>query len=332
MTVRQFVGVTALLVGLCGSPGAELLAAQPASLGVAQLACLDSAVLAPSRLTPCTRMVAPTGLRVPSPPNSARRSAQSPGGAGEGALIGLGVGLAAGTASALLLAEGCEENESRCTVTLIVGGAALGAGIGAVVGAMSGREGDTTASRTQAIIGGGFLSSGAYFTGPATIELVNGDAFMAMAQVSMEIHPSFAVVLAGAYANPEWRLTRVPLPGSMGLSGAALWFADAALRGRLPFGAASPRAPSVFAQAGPALGYYSLSTTVGSNVFDEDVVGLAAALGVGLTMPLSHRFGIEVMAKDYVASFDSPESFEAFGLEGRTAHTLLLLASARLGL
>jgi hypothetical protein len=242
------------------------------------------------------------------------------------------VGLAVGTASALLLAKGCEENQSKCTVTLIVGGAALGAGIGAVIGAMSGREGDTTASRTHAIVGGGFLSSGAYFTGPATIELVNGDAFVAMAQVSMAVHRSAAVVLAGSYASPEWQLTRVPLPGSMGLSGASLWFADAAFRGHLAFGAASPTAASVFAQAGPGLGYYSLSTTVGSNVFDEDSVSLTAALGVGLTLPLSHRFGIEVMAKDYIASFDSPESLEAFGLEGRTAHTLLLLASARLGL
>jgi hypothetical protein len=251
-------------------------------------------------------------LRAPSLPSSAQGSARSAGGAGEGALIGLGVGLAAGTVSALVLAKGCEENESKCTATLIVGGAALGAGVGAVIGAMSDRRGDTTASRTHAIVGGGFLSSGAYFTGPATIELVNGDAFATMAQVSMAVHPSFAVVLA--------------------LSGASLWFADAALRGHLRFGAPSPMVPSVLVQAGPGLGYYSLSATVGSYVYDEDAISLAAALGVGLTLPLSYRFGIEVMAKDYIVSFASPESLEAFGLEGRTAHTLLLLAGARLGL
>jgi hypothetical protein len=236
-------------------------------------------------------------LRAPSLPSSAQGSARSAGGAGEGALIGLGVGLAAGTVSALVLAKGCEENESKCTATLIVGGAALGAGVGAVIGAMSDRRGDTTASRTHAIVGGGFLNSGAYFTGPATIELVNGDAFAAMAQVSMAVHPSFAVVLAGSYASPEWQLTRVPLVGSMGLSGASLWFADAALRGHLRFGAPSPMAPSVFAQAGPGLGYYSLSATVGSYVYDEDAVSLAAALGVGLTLPLSYRFGIEVLRR-----------------------------------
>jgi hypothetical protein len=180
--------------------------------------------------------------------------------------------------------------------------------------------------------GVGYLTSGAYFTGPETIELANGDAVVGSVQVSMVMHRSFAVVLAGAYAGPDWRLTRVPLVGSMGITGASLWFVDASLRGHLPLGARSPTAPTVFAQAGPGLGYYSVSTTVESNVFDENGASLALALGAGFTLPISGRLGVEVMAKDYIASFDSPGALEPFGLEGRTAHNLLLLGSARLGL
>ncbi len=41
---------------------------------------------------------------------------------------------------------------------------------------------------------------------------------------------------------------------------------------------------------------------------------------------------IEVLAKDYIASFKSVRDTKAFGVEGRRAHTLLLLISARLGL
>jgi hypothetical protein len=64
----------------------------------------------------------------------------SAGSVGTGALVGLGVGAGVGILAALVVAQGCEENESRCTVAFILGGSALGAGIGAAVGAVVGKD------------------------------------------------------------------------------------------------------------------------------------------------------------------------------------------------
>jgi opacity protein-like surface antigen len=186
--------------------------------------------------------------------------------------------------------------------------------------------------RVQVSAGGGFLTSGAYFTGPGALELASGDAFAGMLQVSVPVHRSLALVIAGAHARPEWRISGVPLVGAIGVSGARLWFADAAVRGSLPLGEASATAPVAFAQAGAGLAHYSLNTTIVGNAVDEDATNLALALGAGVALPITERVGLEVLAKDYIASFKSVRDLESLGIEGRRAHTLLLGVSARIGL
>lgn len=187
-------------------------------------------------------------------------------------------------------------------------------------------------SRVHVSAGGGFLTSGAYFTGPGSLELTSGDAFAGILQASVAVHRSIALVVAGAYARPEWRITGAPLVGTIGVSGASLWFADAAVRGLLPLGGPSVTTPVAFAQAGAGLAHYTLNTTVLGNAVDEDATNFAVALGIGVTLPFSRRFGLEVLGKDYIASFTSVRDLEQFGVEGRRAHTLLLSVSARVGL
>jgi hypothetical protein len=183
----------------------------------------------------------------------------------------------------------------------------------------------------QVAAGGAFLTSGAYFTGPGSLEFANGNGFAGSVQASVTVHRALAVVIAGAHSRPEWRLTGVPLLGSVGVRGARLWFADVALRGQVPLGRAA-RAPVAFAQAGPGLAHYAISTTLLGTEVDEHATNFALALGAGLALPLTRRLGVEAMAKDYVASFRSIRDLAALGVEGRRAHTLLLLVSARFGL
>jgi hypothetical protein len=187
-------------------------------------------------------------------------------------------------------------------------------------------------SRVHLAAGGGLLTSGTYFTGPAGLELAGDDAFAGALQVSVRVHRSVAVVLAGTYAEPEFRLSGLPLLGSVGLRGAHLWFADAALRGELPLASGSPIAPVAFAQAGAGLAHYSVSALLLGNAIDESATNFAGSLGAGLGLSLTERLGVEVMAKDYVASFKSVHDLAAFGIEGRRTHTLLLAVSARLAL
>ena len=183
-------------------------------------------------------------------------------------------------------------------------------------------------SPVQVAAGGAFLTSGAYFTGPGDIEFANGNAFAGVLQASLAVSRTFAVVLAAAHARPEWRLTGVPLIGSLGVPGARLWFGDAALRGRVALRPGS-RPPEAFAQAGAGFARYSLSGNVAGRTIDEQATNFALALGAGVALPLTRRFGVEMMAKDHIASFKSVRELAAFGVTGRRAHTVLLLVSAR---
>ncbi len=180
--------------------------------------------------------------------------------------------------------------------------------------------------------GGGLLTSGAYFTGPGALELASGDAFAGLVQVSVPVHPSVVLVVAGAHARPEWQVTGVPLVGDLSVSGAKLWFADAAVRGLLPLDRQSATTPVAFAQAGAGLAHYSLNTTVLGNPVDENATNFAFTLGAGVALPIAERFGLEVLAKDYIASFKSVRDLEDLGVEGRRAHTLHLAVSVRVGL
>jgi hypothetical protein len=186
-------------------------------------------------------------------------------------------------------------------------------------------------SRVQVAAGAGYLATGDYFSGPSSTSLTNGDAAGVTLQVGVRVQRSLDVVLAGSYAQPEWRLEGLPLVGSLSLPGAQLWFGDVELRGRLPL-EQSGQPVSLFAQAGPGLVRYSVSTSLLGNRIEASATNFAVVLGAGVQAPLARRFGLELLAKDYIASFKSVRDLEAFGVEGRRAHTLLIAASVRLEL
>ena len=179
--------------------------------------------------------------------------------------------------------------------------------------------------------GGGRITSGAYFTGPGDLELASAGSAAALAQVSLAFHPRLSAVLAAAYARPEFELTGVPLAGTVGVPGASLWFADASVRGWAPLGDRGG-APAAFLSLGLGLARYSLETSLLGVAVDERATNVALALGAGLVLPIVSRVGVEVTARDYVASFRSVRDLEDFGVEGRRAHTILLAVSARVGL
>jgi hypothetical protein len=178
-------------------------------------------------------------------------------------------------------------------------------------------------------VGPGFLTSGAYFTGPGDLALDNSDALAGVLQVIVPVNLSFSLVGGGAYARPEWHLAGVPLLGSIGVDGASLWFADAGVRGQVSLGSQQGTGPTAFAQVGAGLAHYSVTASVLSQAVDESATNFALALGAGIGMPLAERFGLELMAKDYIVSFESVRDLESLGIEGQRAHTLVLSVSAR---
>jgi hypothetical protein len=183
-------------------------------------------------------------------------------------------------------------------------------------------------SRLEVAAGPGFLTSGRYFTGPGDLELASGNALAGTLQASLAVHPSFAVVLTGAFARPDWQVTGIPVIGSVGVSGASLWFVDAAARGRVRLGP-TPGTPAVFAQVGAGVARYSLEASLLGETVDERASNVAVALGVGLAVPVTPRFGLELMAKDYIASFTSVRDLAELGIEGQRAHTVIVSLLAR---
>jgi hypothetical protein len=198
--------------------------------------------------------------------------------------------------------------------------------------AVAGAQDEPWPGRMQIAGGVGLVTAGAYFTGPGSLRFSSSDALAGALQVRVAVHRSFSIVVAGTYARPDWQLTGVPLIGSAAVPGAGVWFADAGLRGELPLGRTMPTGPVAFAQLGPGLAHYSINTLVLGALVDENATNFALALAAGVALPVVNRFGIELMAKDYIASFKSVRDLEVFGIEGRRAHTLVLLASGRLRL
>lgn len=183
-------------------------------------------------------------------------------------------------------------------------------------------------SRFQLAGGIGYLTSGDYFTGPASTSFANSNAAAATLEAAVRVHRFLDVVVGGVYAQPEWRLSGVPLVGSVSLPGARLWLGDASLRGRLPLSQSS-RAVSLLAQAGAGVAHYAVATSILGNQIDANATNFALALGAGIQAPLAGRVGLELLAKDYIASFKSVHDLEAFGVEGRRAHTVVVAANVR---
>jgi hypothetical protein len=198
--------------------------------------------------------------------------------------------------------------------------------------AFAGAQEEPRTGRAQIAGGGGLVTAGAYFTGPGSLKFSSSDALAGALQIRVAVYRSLSVVVAGTYARPDWQLTGIPLIGSASVPGAGVWFADAALRGELPLGRAGPTGAVAFAQVGTGLAHYSINTSVLGVVVDESATNFALALAAGADLPVADRFGIELMAKDYIASFKSVTDLAAFGIEGRRAHTVLVVASGRLSL
>src|ERR1041385_258506 len=71
--------------------------------------------------------------------------------------------------------------------------------------------------------GAGFMTSGAYFTGPSALQLAAGDALAGALGIGVPVHRTFSIVVSGMHARPAFELSGLPLIGSVGVHGARLW-------------------------------------------------------------------------------------------------------------
>ena len=165
----------------------------------------------------------------------------------------------------------------------------------------------------------GYLAFGTYFTGPSDIRFSNQDGVGYGGQIAVSLWRNLSLVGSVLHGTSDWSFESVPILGSITVGGASLWFYDVGLRYSVPLGAASP--VSAIGQLGAGAIRYSVENVL----LSERATNFAVAAGVGLAARLRQRISLQGLVKDYIASFRSVDDVEAFGVEGRRAHTLAFL-------
>jgi hypothetical protein len=171
----------------------------------------------------------------------------------------------------------------------------------------------------------GPLDYGTYFTGPGGIRFSNENGFAYGGQFSVRVWRNLSVVGAVLHGNSNWSFEEVPLVGSVTLNGAKLWFFDLGPRVTVPLGSGVPVA--LIAQATFGAIHYA----VDNPLFVGDTPNLAFGGGAGLAVRLGRRARLQVLVKDYVASFRSVKDAEFLGVEGQRSHTVALLVGLGVG-
>ena len=188
---------------------------------------------------------------------------------------------------------------------------------------------DVTSSPTHAVelsLLTGHLDYGTYFTGPGGVRFSNENGFGYGGQLSVRVWRNLSVVGGVLHGNSNWSFEEVPLVGSVTLNGAELWFFDLGPRVTVPLGSGVPVA--LIAQATFGAIHYA----VDNPLFVGDTPNLAFSGGAGLAIHLGKRARVQVLVKDYIASFRSVKDAEFLGVEGQRSHTVALLVGLGVGL
>jgi hypothetical protein len=180
--------------------------------------------------------------------------------------------------------------------------------------------------RVQLIPTAGYLTFGTYFTGPGGIQFSNQDGVAFGGQLAVTLWRHISLVGSVMHGSSDWSFESVPLVGSISIGGASLLFYDAGLRFSYPLGRFSPVSAVGQVTAG------AIRYSVDHPLFTGAATNVALSAGAGVTARLKRRVTLQVLFKDYVASFRSVDDAASFGVEGRRAHTLGLLLGLGIGL
>jgi hypothetical protein len=172
----------------------------------------------------------------------------------------------------------------------------------------------------------GYLTYGAYFNGPAGLSFSNQNGAAYGGQVDVSVWRNLSLVGSVLHATSDWSFQGVPLIGSVSVGGASLWLYDAGLRLQFPLGATRTVAPFVEAGAG------AIRYAVDNALLTGHATNFAVTGGVGILARLNNRLSLEAKIKDHAASFRSVDQASAFGVTGRWAHTVGILAGVAIGL
>jgi len=171
----------------------------------------------------------------------------------------------------------------------------------------------------------GYIKFGNLVSGPLGTSLRDAGAAVYGAEAMLGLTSGIALIGNVAYSQPALE-AGAPLIGGVSVGRSSVLLYDAALRLRVPVGAAGlPISP--FVQGGA--GYMRQSFDVGPA--STHSTNFAYNVGAGADVAIAPRFGLQLMVKDYIGKFDAREA-TALNVDTKTTHNWAVSAGLRLGL
>ena len=171
----------------------------------------------------------------------------------------------------------------------------------------------------------GYIKFGNLVSGPLGTSLRDAGAAVYGAEATLGLTSGIALIGNVAYSQPALEVG-APLIGGVSVGRSSVLLYDAALRLRVPVGAAGlPISP--FVQGGA--GYMRQSFDVGPA--STHSTNFAYNVGAGADVSIAPRFGLQLMVKDYIGKFDAREA-TALNVDTKTTHNWAVSAGVRLGL
>jgi hypothetical protein len=172
----------------------------------------------------------------------------------------------------------------------------------------------------------GYMKFGNLVNGPLGTSVRGAAGPVYGAEATVGITPGLALVGNLAYASSDLE-AGVPVVGGLSFGKSSALLYDAALRLSVPLSAVAGGGIRPFVQAGAGAMRQEIEVaSVGAHS-----TNFAYNLGAGVEIPLGHRLGLQLMAKDYIGKFDVREA-TAVNVKPETAHNWTVSAGVRLGL
>lgn len=171
----------------------------------------------------------------------------------------------------------------------------------------------------------GYMKFGNLISGPLGTSVRNAGAAVYGAEATLGLTRAISLVGNVGYSQPGLEIG-APIIGGLSVGRSSVLLYDAALRLRVPVGAAGlPISPFVQGGAGAVRQSFDIgpASTHSTNV--------AYNIGAGADVAIGPRFGLQLMVKDYIGKFDAREA-TALNLDTRTTHNIAVSAGLRLGL
>lgn len=197
-------------------------------------------------------------------------------------------------------------------------GAVAGLLLAAPVQAQSGRPGSFSITPYA-----GYMRFGNLVDGPLGTSVRGAAGPVYGAEATVGVTRGLALVGNVAYASSDLDVG-LPIVGGLSFGKSSALLYDAALRLNVPLRAGGI-SPFVQAGAGAMRQEIEVASVATSST------NFAYNVGAGVELPLGPRFGLQLMAKDYIGKFDAGEA-TAVNVETKTTHNWTLSAGLRLGL